>query len=242
MLDLSSPIPLYYQLEALIEEQIDTGKWKAGDRVPSEAELGEQFQISRTTVRQALGDLVNRGRLTRIQGKGTFVAQPRIQQGLTHLTGFSQDMQQRGQKPSARLLQFEVVSALPQVAKSLQIHPGELVILLKRLRLADDEPMALETSYISYPLCSSILKEDLSDTSLYQLLREKVKIFPHRARQQMEAVGCPSTEAKLLGVVKGSPALHIWRTTFDQYDRPFEWVESFYRGDRYVFSVEMIGE
>lgn len=242
MLDLASPIPLYYQLEAHIEEQIDAGKWKAGDQVPSEAELGEQFQISRTTVRQALGDLVNRGRLTRIQGKGTFVAQPRIQQGLTHLTGFTQDMQHRGQKPSARILQFEVVSALPQVAKHLKISSGELVILLKRLRLADDEPMALETSYISYQLCSSILQEDLSGASLYQLLRQKLGIFPLRARQQMEAIGCPAAEAKLLSVVKGSPVLHIWRTTFDQNERPFEWVESIYRGDRYVFSVEMIGE
>src|SRR4030042_6647324 len=96
LLDSNNPIPLYYQLKLRIESQINSGAWKPGDRVPSESVLEEQFQVSRTTVRQALSELVNQGLLTRIQGKGTFVAQPRIHQRLSLLTGFTQDMHTRG--------------------------------------------------------------------------------------------------------------------------------------------------
>lgn len=242
VLDNHSPIPLYHQLKAFIEGQIETGVWNPGDRVPSESDLGMQFHVSRTTVRQALGDLVNQGLLSRAQGKGTFVAPPRIQQPLTRLTGFTQDMAQRLKRPSSRVLKLDSLPASAQVAAALQIAAGDLVVALDRLRLADGAPMAVEIGRICFPGCEELLQEDLSNHSLYQILGEKWNIHPSRARQRMEATACPAETAALLEIRKGSPVLHIYRTTFDQHGRPFEQVESFYRGDRYVFQVELSSE
>ena len=242
VLDTNSPIPLYYQLRAAISERLESGQWKPGDRVPSESELGERFRVSRTTVRQALGDLTNQGLLTRIQGRGTFVAYPRIQQRLTQLTGFTQDMHSRGKQPGAKVLQSGTAPAPKFVANALKISTDETVIILKRLRLADGEPMAVETSYLLHDLCREVLTQDLAGRSLYEYLTRSLNIIPIQARQQLEAVVCPPVEARLLGIRKGSPVLKIHRTTLNQFGQPFEQVESYYRGDRYVFQVELFSE
>jgi GntR family transcriptional regulator len=113
------------------------------------------------------------------------------------------------------------------------------VILLKRLRLADGEPVAVETDYLPDAMCHGLLKEKLNGRSLYDVLTKNFNITPTRAEQQLEAVACPPTEAKLLGVRSGSPVLHIHRTTFNRDGRPFEMVESIYRGDKYIFYAEL---
>lgn len=240
MLDNHSPIPLYYQLKAHLEEQIEHGIWKAGERVPSESELGDLFGVSRTTVRQALGDLVQRGLLTRVQGRGTFVAEPRLQQPLMRLTGFTQDMRAWGKSPSSQVLQVGLAAAEPETALALGVPPGSPVILVKRLRIADGHPLALEIAHLAHPLCRGVLSEDLGIQSLYQILAARLHIVPTRAEQRLEAVRCPAAEAHLLGIARGEPVLHIHRTTFDQHGRAFEQVESFYRGDRYAFHAELI--
>ncbi len=239
MLIKHSPLPLHQQLKAVIEDRIATGEWLPGTQVPSERELCDQFKISRITVRQAISKLVTEGRLTRTQGRGTFVASPRIQQQLTNLTGFTQDMQARGKRPGAKVLQLEVIPAPPTIIRTLQLRTSDQVILLKRLRLADGEPVAVETDYLPDALCHGLLKEKLNGRSLYDVLTKNYNIVPTRAEQQMEAVVCPPAEAKLLGIRRGSPVLHIHRTTFNRDGRPFEMVESFYRGDKYVFYAEL---
>lgn len=237
--DSDSPVPLYYQLRTFITERIDSGEWKPGDRLPSESELGSRFGISRTTVRQALGELTSLGLLTRIQGKGTFVVQQRIQQRLSRLTGFSQDMQTRRLRPSSRLLELSLAQAGGRAAKELGLPTGSQVVRLRRLRLADEEPMALEISYLLPEFYNSLRTENVGERSLYEILKERCHTAPTRAVQEMEASPCPAQEAQLLQVRKGSPVLHIHRTTFDQNDRAFEQVESFYRGDRYIFYAEL---
>jgi GntR family transcriptional regulator len=242
VLDKRSHLPLHQQLKAAIEDRILSGEWLPGTQVPSERELCEQYEISRITVRQALAALVMEGRLIRTQGRGTFVASPRIEQQLTQLTGFTQDMQARGKRPSAQVLEAASIAALPTVARALKIKVGESVIMLKRLRLADSEPVAIETAYLLASRCPGLLKEKLSTRSLYDILTKKYNLKPVRAMQQMEAIACPVAEAKLLGTRKGAPVLHIHRTTFDREGRPFELVESFYRGDRYTFYAELHGD
>ena len=116
MFDTNTFVPLYYQLKQHIEAQIRSGTWQPGDQVPSEAVLGENFHVSRTTVRQALGELVNQGMLTRVQGKGTFVAHPRIRQRLTRLTGFTEDFQTRRMKPASQVLRQGTEPAGSRVA------------------------------------------------------------------------------------------------------------------------------
>ncbi len=240
LLSKQSKVPLYYQLKGIISEQIDSGEWRPGAQVPSERELCEQFKISRITVRQALTELTVEGRLIREHGRGTFVAPPRIQQTLTRLTGFSQDMLARGQRPGARVLQLEQVPAGPAVARALGLSPDDPTVMLKRLRLANDEPLAVETAYLPAWRCRALLEATFADQSLYQLLAERFDIVPLRAEQQLKAVGCPAAEARLLGVRRNSPVMQIYRTTFDRDDAPFEWVESYYRGDKYVFHAELV--
>ncbi len=239
MLAKHSPLPLHQQLKAVIEDRIATSEWLPGTQVPSERELCEQFKISRITVRQAISALVMEGRLTRTQGRGTFVAYPRIQQQLTNLTGFTQDMQARGKRPDAHVLQLELIDALPNIVRALQLRNGDKVILIKRLRLADGEPVAVETDYLPDAMCHGLIKENLNGRSLYDILIKNYSIVPTRAEQQLEAVPCPAAEAKLLSVRTGSPVLHIHRTTFSRDGRPFEMVESFYRGDKYIFYAEL---
>jgi len=241
VLDKDSPVPLYYQIQQIVEERIDGGQWPPGMQVPSERELCEQFQVSRITVRQALSALANQGRLTRQQGVGTFVASPRIKQRLNRLTGFTEELEARGQRPGAQVLQREVVPAPPVVARALALAPGEATVLLKRLRLADEEPLAIEIAHLPARLCPGLEEEDLENGSLYHLLGRKFDLIPARAEQQIEALACPAAEARLLGVRKGAPMLHMYRVTYSSEGKPIEHTESFYRGDRYIFHVELAG-
>ena len=239
-LDKRNPLPLYHQLKDVILARIDSGEWQFGMQVPSERELCDQFQISRITVRQALNELASEGRLTRDQGRGTFVAHPRIEQRLTRLTGFTQDMQLRNQQPGAAVLEVAVMRAPATVAHHLQLSATQRqVVLLRRLRTANGEPMAVETAHLNERLCRGLAQEDLNNKSLYGLLAERYGIVPTRAEQQFTAVACPKTEARLLNVRVGDPILHVHRTTFSQHNQPFETVESFYRGDKYVFYAEL---
>lgn len=241
VLDKDSPVPLYYQIQQIVEERIDGGHWPPGMQVPSERELCEQFQVSRITVRQALLALANQGRLTRQQGVGTFVATPRIKQRLNRLTGFTEELEARGQRPGARVLELEVVPAPPAVARALAVAPGAPVVLLKRLRLADGEPLAIEIAHLPARLCRGLEEEDLEGNSLYALLGQQFDLIPARAEQQIEAMGCPAAEARLLGVRKDAPMLHMYRVTYGSEGEAIEHTESFYRGDRYIFHVELAG-
>lgn len=242
MLDTRTFVPLYHQLKQHIEEQIRSGAWQPGEQVPSESELGDQFQISRTTVRQALGELVNQGLLTRVQGKGTYVAQPRIRQYLNRLTGFTEDTHIRRMRPASQLLRQSLEPASLRVAIALRIAEQAPVIGLDRLRLADDIPMAVEFAHLRQDLCPTFDAQEFAGGSLYSYLAEKFNLIPTLAHQDMEAIACPQSQAHLLGISKGVPVLHIYRTTFDQNGRPFEQVESFYRGDRYLFQAVLSNE
>jgi GntR family transcriptional regulator len=191
-IDTNSPVPKYYQLKEIIRGRIESEELGEGQLIPSERELCESYGISRMTARQAVMELVNEGVLYREQGKGTFVAGKKVQQEAERLTSFTEDMRERGMEASSVVLEVEVEPAGPVVARFLRVEEGERIIRLKRLRNADGEPMALETSHLLYGVASGVLE-----------------------------------------VAPGSPALLIERVTFDAEGRPFEYVESTYRGDRY---------
>lgn len=242
MLDTNSPIPLYYQLKSFILNQIVTGVWKAGEQIPSEAELCEQFQVSRTTIRQAINELVIQGKLKRTQGRGTFVTQYNIEKPLFFLTGFSQDMKQRGLKPHSRMLKFETIPPSGYIAQILNLKENEPAIMIKRLRLADDQIMAIDISYLPFNRFFALLHENLEKNSLYDILARKFETLPVRSVRSIEAIACPPPEGELLDVKPGFPILFIVGTNYDQNDRPFEHAESFYRGDRFTFNVEILNQ
>lgn len=231
-IDTNSPIPKYYQLKELLRGMIEAAELVEGQVIPSERELCERYGISRMTARQAVMELVNEGVLYREQGKGTFVAEKKVQQEAERLTSFTQDMGGRGMVVTSRVLEVEVEEAGPVVSRMLQVREGERTIRLRRLRNADGEPMALETSNLLYGVASGVLEADLSGGSLYEELA-RLGVGISHAEQSYEAVLVNESEAGLLGIPAGSPALLIERVTFDAEERPFEYVKSIYRGDRY---------
>ena len=242
MLDNNSPIPLYYQLKSFIENQISSGAWKPGEQIPSEAELCQEFQISRTTIRQAIGELVSQGKLKRTQGRGTFVTQYNIEKPLFFLIGFSQDMKLRGLKPSSRVLKFETIPPSAHITQILRLKENEPAILVKRLRLADDQLMAIDNCYLPFNRYFAIMHENLENNSLYDLLAKKFDTVPVRSIRTIESVGCSPSEAELLDIKIGFPILYIIGTNFDQNDQPFEYDETFYRGDRFTFNIEILNQ
>lgn len=235
----ASPVPLYFQLKSAIEQLLDSGQWPPDSQVPSERRLCEQFQISRITVRQALAELVREGRLIRSHGRGTFVAQAQLRKPVFPLVSFTQDVREHGMQPGAKVLLFEATQPPPHVMANLRLGVGDKMILLKRLRLANGKPMAVETVYLPSRRCPGLLDENLEDVSLYETLTEKYGIVPTRANQQWQAVACPAPDAKLLEIQRGSPVLRIEQTTFDRNGRPFEHLESFFRGDKFIFFAEL---
>lgn len=242
MLDNNSPIPLYYQLKSFIEEQINSHTWKPGDQIPSESELSGQFKVSRTTVRQAIGDLVNQGKLTRTQGRGTYVAQYSLEQTIFRLTGFTQAMQLRGIQANSRILKVGTLTPPNHIAYQLNLKENEQVIRLKRLRKAEKEIMAIDECYLPLNRYAAILDENLEKSSLYELLTKKFSTTPTRSIRSLQAISCPTAEAGTLKLSAGAPVLYIISINYDQNDLPFEYAESFYRGDRFTFNVEILSQ
>ena len=239
MLDKKSPLPIYYQLKEILREKIVSGEWTPGTMIPSERELSERYEISRMTARQALGELTREGILHREKGKGTFVSEPKMQQALTSLTSFSEDMQTRGKLSGAKVLRLELISAPARILSALSISASQKVVLLKRLRMAEGEPIAVESCFLHFSDAEKLLDEDLENSSLYSLLSQKYEVIPTRAQQQVEADLCSHREKELLKIKDGAPVLRNRRTTFDQKGKVFEYTESAYRADRYIFQVEL---
>jgi GntR family transcriptional regulator len=233
------PLPRYYQLKEIMREKIRSGEWKPGDLIPSERELGEQYGISRMTARQAITELVNEGLFYREQGKGTFVSRHKITQQLLRLTGFTEDIRARGQQPGTRVLAASMCASDETVAERLRLNVGEEVFCLHRLRLANDEPLAIEHSYLSFPGCEGLMGDDLEHHSLYRLLEAKYSQSLLEAEQELEAGLVSEEEAPLLKVPVGSPALYTRRTTYTERNRPIEYARAIYCGEKYIFYTYM---
>lgn len=238
MIDKNSPMPIYYQIEEAVKEQIEKGELKEGDMVPSEREFSERYQISRMTVRQAITNLVRDGYLVRFIGKGTFVARRKIRQTLFGLTSFTEDMKSRGMNPGSQLLDFREIKAPGSIAEKLRISLGDPVYEIKRVRSANGTPMAMETTYLSSGLVPGLTEETVQG-SLYQYVEEKRGLKIHSAVQELEASVARKAESDILGIEIGAPLLWIKRFSFLKDKTPLEIVHSAYRGDQYRFVVEM---
>lgn len=235
----SGPLPRYYQLKEIIRERIRRGEWSPGSLIPSERELCERYGISRMTARQSITELVTEGLLYREQGRGTFVGQPKIAQQLLRLTGFTEDMRAREQRPGAKVLTAELWPADDATAERLRIKTGQPVYRLRRLRLADAEPLAIETSHINFIGCERLLANDLERDSLYDLLERVYDLPPLDAEQELEADLADEEEAVLLGIAAGGPVLRTRRVTTTRRNQPIEYATSVYRGDKYRFYTRL---
>lgn len=239
VLDKRTSTPVYVQLREMLRVQIESGDLNPGTRVPSEREMSRTWSISRMTARAAISQLVDLGHLRRVPGKGTFVQRPKMLQGLQALTSFTEDMRSRGKSAQARVLDQGVQAAPPYVAARLGIEPGAQVVRLRRLRLADGEPMSLETAYLAASRFAFAIKEDLASQSLYDVLaRHGIELA--WADQTVEARLARKDEAELLGIPRRAPVLRTERTTYDTGGQPVEHVQSAYRADRYTFKVTLL--
>jgi len=209
-----------------------------GDALPPERTLAPRFGVSRMTLRRAVEELVREGRLVRRHGAGTYVAEPKIAQGLA-VTSFSEDMRQRGAVPSSRTLQVDEVMAGAQLGRRLEIAPGERVVRVVRLRLADDAPMALETLHVPQSIAPGLDGEALRDHSFYELLAQRYGVELAGGVQTIEATVTNESESMILDVPVHSPAFLFERVSRGTDGRVVEFVRSIYRGDRYQFRVEL---
>ena len=240
-IDFESKVPLYYQLKEQIKQNIMSGKYKDGDLLPSEREFGNQYELSSTTVRRALNDLVQENFLERKAGKGTFVRMRKVKRDLRKVIGFTKNIQEMGLHPSTQVLSVRVLDANLFARKRLGLIKGEKVVCLERLRLADGIPMMLETRYIRTDLCPGIEKENLS-SSLWRVFEEKYGLKPSRHSQNMNIVRVSNHAAELLTLSKGAHVFLIIGVTYVRDNVPIECEKSLYRSDKYELTFEAIIE
>jgi GntR family transcriptional regulator len=225
-------VPKYYRLKQELLKQIEA--LAPGEALPSERLLSVQYGTSRTTVRQAFQELVVEGRLQRVHGSGTYVSTPKIAQAL-QLTSYTEDMRAKGLQPSSRLLDVGQVRADDFLAEKLQIAPGSRVVRLERLRMADGEPRAIETTHLSAARFPRLRQHVVRHGSLYAALAEVYGVELGAAEETIETALARPDEAALLETDVGSPMLMLSRHSFDTTGAPVEWARSVYRGDRYKF-------
>jgi GntR family transcriptional regulator len=236
-----SKIPLYQQLYEILRGNIIRGDWQVGQMIPPEPELIDRYQVSRTTVRQVLDMLVSEGLIYRQQGRGSFVAQPTLEQGLTRIISFTDDMRNRGLEPGTRVIFSGLMDAPPEIADSLQVPVGSELVRLERLRLANREPMSIEESYLVHSLFPGILQFDFANNPLREALEEKYGIRLVRAKQVIRAIQSTPSISHLLSIPPKSPLLFVERVSLSQQFNPVEFLRIYFRGDRYSLYNELQG-
>lgn len=234
---IADSAPLYARIKKLVQDAVRAGELKQGDSIPSERDVADLLAVSRVTVRKAFSELVTEGVLVQRRGSGTYVNGPsrRIEQPLSRLTSFSDDMKLRGLRTDADWIDRSYGLPTPEEALKLSLSPGDHVSRFHRLRRADGVPMAIELAVIPH----RFLPDPASvGESLYAALDAR-GVRPVRALQRLHATALSMPEAKLLELPDGSPALFIERVSFLADGRIVEYTRSHYRGDSYDFVAEL---
>jgi GntR family transcriptional regulator len=208
-----------------------------GDRLPPERELCAEWGVARMTLRRALDELVADGRIVRRQGRGTFVARPRMARQLS-INSFTEEMRQQGRVPSSRVLDFRRIRAGARQARQLRLPVGDPIVRFTRVRLADGEPIGLETTCVPAALVPGLAEADL-DNSWYELLAAKYSAPILHGSSLIEPVVLTQREAKLLGTIPGRPAFRIETTTFGVSGGVIDFEVDVYRGDRYSLTADL---
>jgi len=240
LIDRDSPLPYYHQLKQLVSTDITARGLVPGDRLPGDHELCGTYDVSRTVVRQALTELEYEGVIERIKGRGTYVAAPKIAEGLVQsLTGLFEDVSARGGHLRSEVRRREVVPADDQVAHALEIAVGDPVVEIERLRFVDGEPWALNVTQLPASIGEPFLLEDLVETSLYELLEQKYGVRLVNGRRSVEAAVANNDIAAALQIPIGAAVLVLRSVSCGEGGVPVERVVAFHRGDRSRFEVEL---
>jgi len=236
-----SPVPYYLQMKDLLVADLEAGKLAPGDRLPGEHDLCDRFGVSRTVVRQALGELEAEGRLRRQKGRGTFVASPKVAEAMIQsFSGLAEDVAARGGTLRNEVRALEVVTPSAAVAGELELSAATGVIRLERLRIVDGRPWSLVTTFLPEQRCPGLLDEDFTDASLYGLLEGKYGVLIAHGRRSIEAVAASPEVADALGIASGEPELLLRSTAYDEEGVPVEHFVAHHRADSTAFEVSVV--
>jgi len=239
LIDKNTPIPMYYQLKTLILNYIKNGQLQSGDVLPTETEFSDIFGISRTTVRQAIGELVLEGYLYRVKSKGTFVIEPKINQGfMQRMESFTDQMQRQNKIPRTEVLKMVEEFPTKEIAEALKLNNNEKVVHMFRRRYANDEPILLVDNFLSGN-CRDILKMDMATNSMYDFLRQKEETKIVRLVRQIEAISAGKQESHYLNIPNGFPIQLAKSVGYNKFNVPIEYSIVKYRGDKNTFVVEL---
>ena len=236
-IDKTSRIPLYLQLMDILVNKMEDEIGENG-QLPSEREICQQYDLSRTTVRQAINELEKDGYIYKVHGKGTFVSPKKVSQELVKFYSFTEEMKKLGKVPISKVLSFDVLEADRKISNKLLIAEGSKVYCFSRLRIADDIPMMLETSFVPYDLFPGITKEDLEHTALYEIFRNRFQTEITLAEELFMPVMTAEKESKLLKMHPSLPSLRIERLTHG-VDRVIEYTDTIARGDKFKYHVRL---
>lgn len=242
-LDKTTPVPLYFQLKELIMAEIKDGTYPKDSMIPTEKELSDMFDISRTTVRQAIAEMVQEGWLYRIKSKGTFVSQPKVNQDfIQKLESYNDQIRRTGHTPHTEVLDFKVVKATPEIAEKLQIQPEDKVVYLYRKRYADDDPIVILKTYLPYDKCSFVMGHNFEEESLYSVLSQDDSMKVYCVKRLVEAVEATASDAEKLNMKKGKPIQFFTSVGYNVFGQPIEFSLARYRGDKSSFEVTVFTE
>ncbi len=240
-IDKSSFIPLYIQIRDILKELVNNGKLQPGDQVPSENELSATFNISRMTVRQAIQELLREGYIVIRRGEGTFVSSVPHTQMLLKLEGFSSEMAKLGYRNHSQVLDIQKIASFDsfEMAYSgLGKPPGEPLVRIRRIRFVEDTPFAVETSFLSYRTGAGLLEPGMPDDgSIYNYIENELHIRLSRADHVIQPDLADEEIAHHLDIAVGQPVLKLHGTTFSMTNKPIEYLEGIYRGDKYELKV-----
>jgi GntR family transcriptional regulator len=227
-------------LAGLLKQQIEAEIWQPREAIPSERQLEVKYKVSRPTIRQAIDYLERSGLVYREHGRGTFVSPQKLQKGMQELTSFSEDLIRRGIKPGQIIRSISRVVPTENILRRLEMEPGTTVLQIERIRLGDNTPIGLQTSFVVLEEGQEITKEDLEKSgSLYAILQEKFNIIPTEADETLEVTLATPEEAILLHIKTDAPLLLNERLTYNQNRKPVEFVKILYRGDRYRYITRL---
>jgi DNA-binding GntR family transcriptional regulator len=237
MLNVDKAEPLYIQLKKAVQSAIHNGTFNQGDKIPTEIELSDTYNVSRITVRRAIEELVTEGYLVKQQGKGTFVNTPKIGRKIEHIISFTAACKVNGLTSHSVITERKVVEADADTAQRLQLQQGDQVLYIQRKRYAGDRPLMLENNYYPYERFSFLLEENL-EGSVYELLRSKYDIEPNQPGETvLQITLADEAQAKLLEVPIGEPLFYMNTIIFDQYGRAVHIGKQYIIGDRYQFTL-----
>jgi GntR family transcriptional regulator len=236
---LTTGRPRHEQLSDWLRREIDEGRLRADEQLPSESQLGRRFEVSRITVRRALQTLEHEGLIYRRQGLGSFVRSRRARQGLVRLTDFVEDMAQAGLQPSSRVTFWATERACSRVAAALLVPEGTTVTRIDRLRLGDGAPVAFDRTWLPSPYGHLLDGHDLEAETFYRILEGNYQIPVLRGMYNIEAIGAAPDVARHLDVPAGQALLLITRTTLTHGDRRLYYQHRYYRSDRVVYHLEL---